>query len=598
MKRKNKLLIYIILLTILFSIIGLIVYLSTRSTKHTPTPSPRSSPPGPSPPGPSPSLLTNAYASIQSLMGAYNKSGCIGDSAGGSCFKECNIGQQCPIGTLCNVHCGLCDCPNCQACSTSTHIGSWHLANILRLFVNFYKLLIKTKKNIADTSYTEGLIGLNMLAQQTNFFAFPGQEPKTWTNRQDWINNAKFNNLFFDDIGWWILANIDLYELLNTNPSLESQITTPKKQILATAINLTQIISNADSSLCTTSDSYKSIEWNCPNWAVTAAQKNIITNCLVIMAQARLLPFLSQSQYPGLQAEYITSIEKIWNFLTNYKITNPILQYSCTASSPAASCSQQTLQYNGKASLIDITTNGIVIINDHMGTLDSNQQFSACYPCEQRMQTGGNCDNIPCTFINCNQWTYNYGAVIGTLLELDKIKDQLNIQNMGPHTNFLELAKQTTTSLLAAKNVAVVNYNLVGISPTDASFVSKSVLKDNCKLWTGAICNPDQWIFRGLTIWWIGELIKVCADCSSFKSFITNNSKIILQNSTKFNNITIYPFEWDNPQYDWCNMSACIPKCANMSCSAFYKKNGYNRFEISNQIGAAYVLNTEFLLNS
>ena len=45
-------------------------------------------------------------------------------------------------------------------------------------------------------------------------------------------------------------------------------------------------------------------------------------------------------------------------------------------------------------------------------------------------------------------------------------------------------------------------------------------------------------------------------------------------------------------------MSACIPKCTNMSCSAFYKKNGYNRFEISNQIGAAYVLNTEFLLNS
>ena len=512
-------------------------------------------------------------------MASYNESGC-NDQSGASCFKECSIGQDCPSGSGCDPGCGLCGCSSCPACSASTHIGSWHLANIFRLFINFYKLLMKTEKSISN--YNIGLNVISMFARQTEFFTLT--RDKKWTNRQDWINNNYFSGLFFDDIGWWILANIDLYELLDDHPQFT---TISKKSVLKTAIKLTNIISNANSSLCGDKNggNYKSIEWNCPDWAFNSAQKNIITNCLVIMAQARLIPFIDNK----IKEEYLESIEKIWNFLTTYSITNPTLQYGT-----------QSEQYTGTVYLIDIQSNGTIIVNDHLGNLNSDTtkyNYSTCTPCEQRMNSSPGCTNIPCTFMNCNQWTYNYGAVIGTLLALNKIKNQLNLKNMGKHTNFLTLAKQTTTSLLAPRNVAVTTYSLP-VDAKDASFVSNSILKDNCTLWAGTICNPDQWIFRGLTIWWLGELIKVCPDCSTFKSFISKNSQKILQNSTKFKNITIYPFKWDDPTFDWCELNKCIPTCSQITCADFYKNNGHNRFEISNQIGAGYVLNTEFLLNS
>ena len=407
---------------------------------------------------------------------------------------------------------------------------------------------------------------------------------KTWTNRPDWISNNYFSDLFFDDIGWWILANIDLYELLLDNPPSQLASTIPKEAVLNTAIKLTNIISNANSSLCGDKNGkYKSIEWNCPNWSFSSAQKNIITNCLVIIAQARLIPFISDN---NTKQEYLESIEKIWNFLTTYSITNPTLQYGTYSK-----------QYQGTVCLIDIKSDGTIIVNDHLGNLDNNNTYDTCAPCEERMNNSQGCTNIPCTFMNCNQWTYNYGAVIGTLLALNKIKDQLNFSNMGKYTNFLTLAKQTTTSLLAPKNVAVTTY-VLNVDPKAASFVSNAILKDNCKLWAGTLCNPDQWIFRGLTIWWLGKLIKVCPNFSTFKSFISTNSQAIVQNSTKFKNITIYPFKWDDPKFDWCGLNKCILTCSGINCDEFYKQNGYNRFEISNQIGAGYVLNTEFLLNS
>ena len=161
-KSKSKILSTAILWVILLLIIGgitcIVIYLLMKKIKiitrnksgGSPTPTPPTPPTPPDPPTPptppTPTPLINCYDSILSLMASYNKSGCNNDQSGASCFKECSIGQDCPSGSECDTGCGLCGCTNCPACSASTHIGSWHLANIFRLFINFYKLLMKNRK--------------------------------------------------------------------------------------------------------------------------------------------------------------------------------------------------------------------------------------------------------------------------------------------------------------------------------------------------------------------------------------------------------------------------------------------------------------------
>jgi len=533
-----------------------------------------------------PDPTATALAAAKSLLQAQIVANCVkGDSQ--NCFAECQVAADCPSGMTCDSSCGMCGCgTTCPGCGDgSTHIGSWHIANIARALV---KLSVVGGAAVSTADRAALMCAAEVVS--TKWAAFSNVSDTPFTTRAEWIANGTYVNLFFDDMGWWALALFDLYDALASGAAgITCSNPMTKDVALVGALKITAIIGSAYSSLCG-----GSVEWSCPgSWTIQSAQKNTVTNMLTIIALLRALPFLDNPPVgapAATAADYIAQVQSMWLWYSTHQIANPTLTYG----------DNQSASYSGSVGLFNVQPDGRVVLCDAMST--SSDAYSACTPCTARMQTtGGECDNIPCNTLNVNQWTYNYGVVIAALMQLDRVSSKLDTSQMGPHTDFLKLAVGVAETSVASTCLAVPIYlPSSGLDATQLAFFAGGVVQENCSVWAGKLCNADQFIFRGIYLDWLAELVGYCRtkgwygpQTDAYAALVASTATALSANSTLVSagQAVVYPFQWNDSQFDWCQpCDGCTPPVTAATCAAFYQANGHNRFEISNQAAALKAL--------
>jgi len=529
-----------------------------------------------------------AVLSAQSLLRAQNQAQCLAGSSG-DCFAECKVGAACPSGLSCDPGCGLCGCSTCPACEASTHVGSWHIANIARALV---KLVRVGGAAITAADQQTMLCAAELVSTQYAAFSGISAQQAAFTTRDDWIQQGLYKNLFFDDLGWWALALYDLYDLMG-DATVVCSTPMGRDRALAAALNITAINSSAYSNLCG-----GGVEWNCPNWTVDSAQKNTVTNMLNVITLLRAVPHLANPP-PGaptaLAADYLGRVQTIWKWYSTNTITNPTLHYG----------NNQAHAYVGHAGLFNVLPTGQVVLGDAMST-SQLAKYSSCTPCTSRMQPGGTCGDIQCDVITMNQWTYNYGVVIAALLEMDKASSQLDLTAMGPHTDFVALALAVADTSVASPCLAVTTYfsGVAGLDAASLGFFSDGVVQENCQTWAGNICNADQFIFRGIYLDWLADLVsylraaKRNADSADrYAALIASTAAALVANTTVADGASVHPFQWSDATFDWCKpCDSCNVTAAD--CASFYAANGHNRFEVSNQAAGLKALTAALQVGS